>query len=88
MTPDRKVFWGIGIPENLGGLNHNQIFGQLPYLNDDAIVPLVKELQINCLVIESDKMPDYKEVLVDDSLLFEKIHSENNFILFKVCTKS
>ena len=57
-------------------------------VSSKIILPLIKEFEIDCFILDTNYVSDTNRILKNEYLLFEKIGAADNFIIFRVCSKN
>jgi hypothetical protein len=86
LSPHLLYFYG-SLRETVGRFHYNDIYEIHNVVKPQMIVPVCREFKINYALIDLDNIPgkEWLQTLAEcKELIFKKIHSYNNFILYSV----
>lgn len=85
----RKILYGAPINPWIGSFRFEKVLYKYPIINSEMIVPLIKEFNINFVVLDLAEInhKEMKSLFNDPDIIFNEILNKQSLILFSTCIK-
>lgn len=85
MSLDLDLFRFYFTQKGIKPFSHNELFTKsFSYFNEEMIIPIIKNFEINFLIVEDGTIEDLNKILNNTTVKFKQLKTTDNLLLYKV----